>query len=143
MASEDQFLVVGDDPGDHYLLLLEFPDGSLIEAVGNDEGEGGYVYSVTGVVLVMLLEVRAEVLPGALDLVLAEEAGFRGDDYHVALMCDIQEPRLADDVEDDDILLEAHVSCQGYLDVDEVPVGVPVGLGRREGVGVAFRGEHG
>ena len=143
MAFEYQVLVVSDDPGDHYLLLLEFPDGSLIEAVGNDKGEGGYVYSVTGVMLVVLLEIRAEVLPSALDLVLAEEAGLRGDDHHVALMCDVQEPRLADDVEDDDVFLEAHVPCQGYLDVDEVPVGVPVGLGRREGVGVALRGEHG
>lgn len=140
MALEYQVLVVGDDPGDHYLLLLEFPDGSLIEAVGNDKGEGGYVYSVTGVVLVMLLEVRAEVLPSAFDFVLAQEAGLRGDDHHVALMCDVQEPRLADDIEDDNVFLEAHVPGQGYLDVDEVPVGIPVWPGRGEGVGVALGG---
>lgn len=142
VAFEYQVFVVGDDSGDYYLLLLEFPDGSLIEAAGNDKEKGGYVYTVSGVVLVMFLEVRAEVLPGALDLVFAEETGLRGDDHHVALMCDVQEPRLADNIEDNDVLLKAHVSRQGYLDVDEVPVGVPVGLGRREGVCVALGGKH-
>ena len=93
--------------------------------------------------MVPFLKVSTEVGPGALDFKLAQKPAFRRDDNHVAFVEEGERPALSMDIEDDDVLLEMEFSGQGYLDIDEFPVGVPVRLGRGEGVGVALGGKHG
>ena len=139
MVPEDQVFIVGDDGGDDDLLLLEFIDGLLIEPFRDDIGEGGDFDSFAECfVMVVFLEVRAEILPGALDFQLRQEAGFGRDDDHVALVEEREGPAFAVYVKDHYVLLEVVLPGKGCLDVDELPVGVPVGPGRRISVEVAF-----
>ena len=93
--------------------------------------------------MVPFFEVGAEVAPGALDFKLAQKSAFRRDDNHVAFVEEGERPALSMDIEDDDVLLEMEFPGQGYLDIDEFPIGIPVGLGRGISVEVAFDLVHG